>query len=164
MLSIAQERARVRGREAVFQVGLGAQFGEFPLGKLAAQKEAETFAKDHAAAAARHAGGGGTGEIEEKKGALAPRESLDEEFHAGIGGALDRDNAAREVARAVPGLQGEARSAQFHRNVVAGEEKEFFARLQERGLFRIAEESLDGGAGLFGAAAGVARKQCQTGL
>ena len=154
VLSVAQKGARKHRREAVFQVGFGAQLGQFPFRELAAQEQAEAFAEDQAAAAASQVGARTARQVEQKDAALALGEALHPEFQAGAGGLAGIGDAAGEVAGAVPGLQGEARAADVEGEIFGGDGKEFLARFQQRGLAATGEESLNQSADFFRAAAG----------
>src|SRR4051794_23508254 len=64
--AVTEEGARVRRREAVFQIGLDAELGELPFRELASQKEPEALAKDEAPTAAAQIGAGAAAEIEQE--------------------------------------------------------------------------------------------------
>ena len=166
VLAVAQKGARKGGRQAVLQVRLGAQFRQLPFRKLAPQKQAEAFAKYHAPAAAPHVGARAAGQVEQEELPFAPREPLHYQFQTRVTALFDRRDAPRQVARAIPGLQREARPAHLEREIVSGERQQFFAGLEQRWFSRIAEEGLDGRADLIGAAAGVPRngRHCESGL
>ena len=150
VLAVLQERARKGRRKAEFQVGFGAQLGQVPLGKLAAQEQAEPLAKNQAVSAAAHFGAGASGQVEQEKRPLAPGKALHREFQAGGGGSGDAGDATVQVARAVPGLQREAAGAQFEREIIAFEGQQILAGFEQRGLARGAEERIDGRADLLG--------------
>ena len=154
VLSVAQKGAREHRREAVFQVGFGAQLGQFPFRELAAQEQAEAFAEDQAAAAASQVGPRAARQVEQKDLALALGEALHSQFQAGAGGLAGIGDVAGQVAGAVPRLQGEARAADIQGEVFGGDGKEFLAGFQQRGLAASSEESLNQSADFFGAAAG----------
>src|SRR5579872_5997040 len=65
-LSFTQEGAREAGREAVLEVLLGADLGEFPGRELAGEETAEALAEDQAAAAPAGFLRVGASEIEEE--------------------------------------------------------------------------------------------------
>jgi hypothetical protein len=63
-------------------------------------------------------------------------------------------HAPHNVSVLVPGLQGESCIARFHGDVVAGDGKDFFAGLEQCGLFGGVEKTLDCRLEFLGAAAG----------
>ena len=94
-----------------------------PVGKLPAQEESESFAEDEAAAATAEFGAGAASEVQQEEAAFAAGEPFHHEFEAGRGALFEIGDAAREVARAVPGLKGKARAAEIEGEVVGGEGK-----------------------------------------
>ena len=115
VLAVFEKGAWEGRREAVLEIGFGAEFGQIPLRKLTAQQEAKAFAEDEAFAAAAEFGAGATLEIEQVRGPLAPGEALYGEFEPSGGGDLGSDYAAGEIACAVPGLECESGAADFKR-------------------------------------------------
>ncbi len=140
MLAVFEKGAGKGGREAVLEIGLGAEFGQIPLRKLTAQQEAEAFAEDEALAAAAEFGAGATLEIEQVRGPLAPGETLYGEFEPSGGRDLGSDYAAGEIACAVPGLECESGSADFECIRFRREGEEILARLEQCGLFAASQE------------------------
>jgi len=169
VLAVAKKGARERGRETVFEIGFSADLRRLPFRKLPPQKEAEPLAKYHASAAFPQLRAGAACKVEQKQLPFALRKALDHEFEACAAGIFYRGDAASEVAVTVPGLEGQARAAHFHAEIFGREGEQLFAGLEQRRLPGILEESLDGGAGLIGAAAGVPRGEwhrkadCSTG-
>src|SRR5437016_4395835 len=106
---MAQEGARKGRREAEFQVGLGAQLGEVPRGKLAPQEETKAFAEHQAAAAAPRLRSDAPAEIEQKELTLTASEALHRHLEPGRRVLADGSDAARQVARAVPGFDCQTR-------------------------------------------------------
>ena len=60
----------------MLQVGFGTDFGHGPLGKLAAEEEAEALAEDQAAGALAELGAGTAAEIEEEELSFAAGEAF----------------------------------------------------------------------------------------
>ena len=150
----------------MFQVGFGAQFGQFPFGELAAQEQAEALAEDQAAAAASEVGARTARQVQQKDLALTLGKALHGQFETGARGLARIGHAAGEVAGAVPRLKSEARTAEIEREILASDGKEFLTGFEQGGLLATLEESLNHCAGLFGAAAGVPRGEwhLETGL
>ena len=150
MLAVFEKGARERRGEAVLEIGIGAEFRQTPLWKLAAQQEAEALAEDEAFAAAAEFGAGAALKIEQVRGALALGETLYSEFEPAGGGDLRSQDAASEIAGAVPGLKGETGAADFERIGFRREREEILARFEQRGLFAGLEEVFDKSAELVG--------------
>ena len=115
VLAVLQVSAREGGGERVFEIGLGADLGQRPLRKLAPQEEAEALAEHQAAAALAQFRAGAAAQIEQEHLALAAGEMFHGQGEARVGGFGDGGETAAPVARAVPGLEGQARAAHFER-------------------------------------------------
>ena len=148
VLAVPEEGAREGGGEGVFQIGLGADLGQGPLRKLAPQEQAEALAEYQAAAALAELRAGAAAQVEQEHLALAAGEVFHGQVEARVGGFGDGGETAAPVARAVPGLQGEARAAHFQRVVVGGEGEQFLAGFEQGGLARALQEILNMGANL----------------
>ena len=146
MLSVLEVGAREGGGEGVFEIGFGADFGEGPLGKLAAQEEAEALAEDEAAGALTEFDAGTAAEVEQEQLAFSAGETFDGQGEARVGGFGDGGEAAAPVAGAVPCLKGESRAAHFERVVFGGEGKQLLAGFEQGGFTGGGEEALDLGA------------------
>ena len=121
VLAVLEVGAREGGGERVFEIGFGADLGQGPLRKLAAQEEAEALAEHQAAAALAELRAGAAAQIEQEHLAFAAGEVFHGQGEARVGGFGDGGEAAAPVARAVPGLESEARAAHFERVVFGGE-------------------------------------------
>ena len=157
MLPVLQEGAREGRREAELQIRFGAQLGQVPFRELPAQEEPEAFAKHQAAASPPEIEARAAAQVHQKHDTLATAEALHPHLKARGRGLPDAGDAAGEVARAVPGLQREAVSAQFEREVVGADGQQFLTGFEQRGLPGVFEESLNRRTGFFGAAAFHAR-------
>ena len=131
----------------MFEIGFGADLGQGPLGKLAAQEEAEALAEHQAAAALAEFRAGAAAEIEQEHLAFAAGEVFHGQGESRVGGFGDGGEAAAPVARAVPGLESEARAAHFERVVFGGEGEQFLAGFEEGGLARALRGSSQFGRG-----------------
>ena len=162
---MAQAGARKRRREAVFEVRLGAQLGEFPFGELAVEEQTEALAKDQSSAAAPEFRAGVPSQVHQKELALALAEPLDREAQPRPGILVDRGDPPGQVARTVPGLQGKPGAAHVEREVFGGDGEQFFAGFEQGRLPAVLEETLNSRASLLGGRHGnriVARFQGRT--
>ena len=154
MAAVAQESARESRGQAELEIRFRAQLPEVPLRKLAAQKQAEALAENQLAAAPAEVGAVASAEVDQVELALPFREALHREFQTAGGGLFDAGDAAREIARAIPGLEGETLAAQVESEVVAGEGKQVFPGFEHGWLSGILEERLNFRARLGSAAHG----------
>src|SRR4051794_28906407 len=148
MLAVFQKGAGKGRREGVFKVRLGADFGEFPFGKLAAKEEAEALTEYQAAAALAQFDSGAAGKIEQIKLAFALGEPLDRERHAPGDGFIDGGEAAAPIARSIPDLQGEAGAANLELIAAGDERQQFLAGFKQCGFAGALEKVFDLGAEL----------------
>ena len=148
MLPVLEVGAREGRGKGVLEIGFGADLGQGPLGKLAAQEEAEALAEHQAAGALAEFHAGAAAEIEEEHLAFAAGEAFHRHGEARVGGLGDGGEAAAPVARAVPGLKGESRAAHFERVVFAVEGSNSSPGSRRAGSRALLREVLDLGADL----------------
>src|ERR1017187_5999511 len=74
VLPVLEVGARESGGKGALEIGLGADFGQGPLGKLAAQEEAEALAEDEAARALAELRARAASQVEEEHLAFAAGE------------------------------------------------------------------------------------------
>ena len=121
MLAVPQIGAGERGRQRVFQVGFGADFGHRPLGKLAPQEQAKALPENQAARALAQLRAGAAAQVDEEHLSFAAGEAFHRHGEARVRGLGDGGQAPAPVTRAVPRLQSEARAAHFERVILRGE-------------------------------------------
>ena len=155
-LPLAQQRARVAGGKAVFQILLHAEFDDSPIRKLTMQRSPKALAILESRASPGCVAIGRATHVDQTQDSRLVSEALDFQFQAPGPFQLDPGHAARDVARVIPSLDDEGVAARpdresrtrdgerilagFHENwCLAGFEKALnrqvsLARIGARGL------------------------------
>jgi len=141
--AFSKQCARVAWRQAVMQVGLGAQFRHTPIGKLAMQRLAEALAVLEPRTTAVGIAIGGAVQIDQRERAGAASEMLDFEFEPSGALELHAGDAARQVARHAPAFDGDRGATPGERKRIGGDGERVFARLHQNWFSAGLEKTLN---------------------
>lgn len=142
-LPLSQERARVGGRQAVFQIGLGAEFGDAPPGELSRQKLPEPLAKHHPRPAPLPTAGSGTRQVNQHQCALFMGKALYRKLEFARPLLPNRGDPAHQVTFVIPGLDRQARTALFQSVIVRLKSQQVLTGFEKGGFAARLKKTLD---------------------
>ena len=106
-------------------------------------RKPEALPKDQTAAALAEIRAGAAIQIEQKELSFAAAKALDDQFQAPGTAGFDLQDAASQIARAVPDFQSQPRAADLKGEIIARKREQFLARFQQSRLTAIFEETLN---------------------